>query len=126
MRQTLTLYDVLGVARDATEQQIRAAFRQLTIANHPDRFIETDKREAAEQTFQRITEAFNVLSRPEARAKYDKELSVGGTGKAMDRREIARRLAAKGAQAFRGGQVVEAIELLEQSVDHDDDNSRAG
>ncbi|MCP4897956.1 MAG: J domain-containing protein [bacterium] len=125
MRQTSTLYDVLGVGIEATEQEIRAAFRQLTMENHPDRFIDTKQREVAEQTFQRITEAFNVLSRPEARAKYDKEVSVGGSGKTMDRKEIGRRLAARGAQAYRNGQIVDAIEALEQAVDHDDANSRA-
>lgn len=125
MRKTITLYDVLGVGSDASEDQIRAAFRQLTIEHHPDRFTDPAQRASAEERFQKITEAFNVLSRPDARSKYDKELSVGSSAKTMDRGEIARRLAAKGAQAYRNGQIVEAIEALEQAVDHDDQNPRA-
>ena len=124
MRQTVTHYDVLGVSRDASEQEIRAAFRQLTIEHHPDKFAGS-AREKAEEQFQRITEAFNVLSRPTLRNQYDKELSTGSAGKTMDRKEIARRLAAKGAQAFRGGQLAEAVDALEQAVKHDDENARA-
>jgi curved DNA-binding protein CbpA len=124
MRQTITHYDVLGVSQEASEQEIRSAFRRLTIEHHPDKFAGS-AREQAEEQFQRITEAFNVLSRPDARQKYDKELSTGTAGKTMDRKEIARRLAAKGAQAYRNGQLTEAVDALEQAVKHDDDNARA-
>lgn len=127
MAKVFSLYDILGVEVDATETQIRTAFRKLTFKHHPDRFS-GDAREKAEKRFQEITEAFNVLSRPESREKYDEELSQGqpgGSGAAMDPKEIARRLAAKGAQTLREGNLTDALGELKSALDHDDSCARA-
>ena len=127
MATTFSLYDVLGVESDATEAQIRAAFRKLTIKHHPDRFA-GDQRAKAEEHFQEITEAFNVLSRPESREKYDEELAQGqpgGSSAAMDPREIARKLAAKGAQTLREGNLTQALDELKSALDHDENCARA-
>jgi curved DNA-binding protein CbpA len=124
MRRKLTHYDTLGIERDATEEQVRAAFRRLTLKHHPDRYS-GNKRAAAEERFQSITEAFNVLSHPSSRDKYDIEISKGTHAQTMDMREISRRLAAKGSQCLRDGNVAEAIENLKAAIDHDDDNARA-
>ena len=127
MAHRITLYDTLGVQRDASEQEIRTAFRRLSMDHHPDRFF-GEKREAAEQRFQAITEAFNVLSRPESRDRYDRDLaqrSGGGSGIQIDAREIARRLTAKGAESLRAGKVQEAVDQLKAAVDHDPDFDRA-
>ena len=124
MRQKLTLYDTLGVERDATEQDIRAAFRGLALKHHTDRFAAGDQRARAEVKFQEMTEAFNVLTDPEAREKYDREIAQGVASNAMDRQEIARRLTAKGSQALRAGNLAEALEDLKLAVDHDDEYSR--
>lgn len=127
MASAFSLYDILGVERDATEAQIRSAFRKLTFQHHPDRYS-GDQREKAEERFQEITEAFNVLSRPESREKYDDELAQGqpgGPGAAMDPKEIARKLAAKGAQTLREGRVTDALSELKSALDHDESCSRA-
>lgn len=124
MRKQVTLYDTLGVERDATDQDIRKAFRRLALKHHPDRFA-GDQRADAEERFQGITEAFNVLSHPDSREKYDKEISHGTDGKTMDAKEISRRLAAKGSQLMREGKMAEAVESLKTAIDHDDDNARA-
>lgn len=128
MRHQVTHYDTLGVKTDASEPEIRAAFRELTRKYHPDRFSGAE-REPAEERFQAITEAFNVLSRPESREAYDKGLSmtIGSTSgsKGTDPKELARRLAAKGAEELRAGNLREAIEHLRMATDHDDGNSRA-
>ncbi len=124
MRNPATFYDTLGVERDASESEIRQAFRRLALECHPDRFAD-EKRAAAEERFQVITEAFNVLSHPESRENYDTEISKGTDGKAMDAKEIARRLAAKGSQSWRAGNIAEAVEHLKMAIDHDNDNSRA-
>lgn len=127
MANAFSLYDILGVERDASEAQIRAAFRKLTFKHHPDRHARGE-RQRAEERFQEITEAFNVLSRPESREKYDQELSQGapaGGGAAMDRTEIARKLAAKGSQTLRAGRITEAIDELKSALDHDDNCARA-
>ncbi len=127
MATGFTLYDILGVERDANEVQIRSAFRKLTFKHHPDRYS-GDDRPKAEERFQEITEAFNVLSRPESRKKYDDDLAQGppgGGGATMDRKEIARRLAAKGSQTMREGRLNDALSELKSALDHDEDCSRA-
>jgi len=125
MSQRITLYDVLGIGSDADEKQIRDAFRKLTLKYHPDRYL-PDQREKAEKRFQEITEAFNVLSHPESKLKYDREIALsGGTSRATDPKEIGKKLAAKGAQEYKAGHLSEALENLELAVHHDDTNSRA-
>jgi curved DNA-binding protein CbpA len=124
MRNKLTLYDTLGLERDASDQDIRKAFRRLALKYHPDRFAD-DQRGEAEERFQGITEAFNVLSHPESRDKYDTEISKGTADKTMDAKEISRRLAAKGSQLMREGKMAEAVEHLKGAIDHDDENARA-
>jgi curved DNA-binding protein CbpA len=124
MRNKITLYDTLGLERDASDQDIRKAFRRLALKYHPDRFAD-DQRDEAEERFQGITEAFNVLSHPESRDKYDTEISKGTADKTMDAKEISRRLAAKGSQLMREGKMAEAVEHLKGAIDHDDENARA-
>jgi len=60
-------YEVLGVGRDATEAELKAAFRKLARKYHPD----VNKEPDAEEKFKEINEAYRVLSNPETRAKYD-------------------------------------------------------
>jgi curved DNA-binding protein CbpA len=67
-------YQVLGVARDASTDQIRSRFRALARERHPDRFA-GEERARAETEFQSITEAHNVLSDPERRRQHDFELA---------------------------------------------------
>jgi curved DNA-binding protein len=62
-------YEVLGVARDATDEQIRQAFRKLARKHHPD-LNPGDK--AAEEKFKELNEANEVLSDPEKRKRYDR------------------------------------------------------
>src|SRR5437868_3448127 len=59
----INYYDVLGVDRFASEQEIRDRFRQLARTTHPDRIKGTDKSEA-ERKFQNLTEAVNILTNP--------------------------------------------------------------
>src|SRR2546426_5729950 len=61
-------YETLGVSKTATEDEIRSAFRKLARKNHPD--VAKDKK-AAEEKFKEINEAYEVLSDPEKRRKYD-------------------------------------------------------
>jgi len=124
MRKQVTLYDTLGVERDAPDEDIRKAFRRLALKYHPDRFAR-DQRAEAEERFQGITEAFNVLSHPESRDSYDKDISQGTDVKKMDAKEISRRLAARGSQLMREGKMAEAVETLKTAIDHDKNNARA-
>ncbi len=60
-------YETLGVARDATQEQIQAAYRKLARKYHPD----VNKSPDAEEKFKQINEANEVLRDPEKRRKYD-------------------------------------------------------
>jgi len=61
-------YEVLGVARDASQADVKKAFRKLARVHHPD--VAKDK-STAEEKFKEINEAYEVLSDPEKRKKYD-------------------------------------------------------
>ena len=68
---TRDYYTVLGVPRDADEAEIKKAYRRLAMQHHPDRVAAGDK-QAAEEKFKEITEAYEVLRDPEQRATYDR------------------------------------------------------
>src|SRR6202162_2805413 len=61
-------YQILGVPRDASDEEIKKAFRKLARRYHPD--VAKDKK-AAEEKFKEINEAHEVLGDPENRRKYD-------------------------------------------------------
>ncbi len=62
-------YEVLGVHRDATDQEIKQAFRRLAIKYHPDK---NQGDQDAEERFKELNEAYQVLSQPEVRTRYDR------------------------------------------------------
>lgn len=76
-------YEVLGVGKDATEQEIKKAYRRLARQFHPD--VNKDDPDA-EAKFKEVSEAYQVLSDPEARARYDQyghaafDRTAGGGG----------------------------------------------
>ena len=81
-------YDLLGVEKTASENDIKKAYRKLAMKYHPDKFSnasEKEKKEAEEQ-FKEVNEAYQVLSDADKRAKYDRfghaafENGGGGAG----------------------------------------------
>ena len=71
-------YAVLGVGRNATDQEIKSAYRKLALQFHPDR--NPEKTEEATEKFKEITEAYSVLADADKRAAYDRfgHAGVGG------------------------------------------------
>lgn len=68
-------YAVLGVDRRATPEDIKKAFRRLTREWHPDRHPDNDE---AQDRYRQINEAYNVLSDPSARSRYDTTVRMQG------------------------------------------------
>ncbi|GAB4353810.1 MAG: molecular chaperone DnaJ [Candidatus Abyssubacteria bacterium] len=70
-------YEILGLSRDATENDIRKAYRRLAMQYHPDR---TQGDKDSEEKFKELSEAYAVLIDPEKRANYDQfgHAGVGG------------------------------------------------
>jgi molecular chaperone DnaJ len=76
-------YEILGVSRDADKEDIKQAYRRLARKYHPD----VNKESGAEERFKEINQAYEVLSEPETRARYDRfgEAGVGaGAGGYQD------------------------------------------
>ncbi len=67
-------YATLGVPKDASQEEIKRAFRKLAMQYHPDKATGNKKR--AEEKFKEINEAYEVLGDPEKRKKYD-QLGAG-------------------------------------------------
>ncbi|MBE6468834.1 MAG: J domain-containing protein [Coriobacteriaceae bacterium] len=71
MPQVKNFYDVLGVSKDASDAEIKKAFRSLAVKYHPDSGGD-------EQKFKEISEAYETLSHPDKRREYDQMLQFGG------------------------------------------------
>src|SRR5579885_1703306 len=90
-------YQTLGVSKNATDKELKAAFRKLARKYHPD-INPGDKQ--SEEKFKEINEAYEVLSDPEKRKKYDE---LGANWKYYD--QIKAQEAARGAGGFGPGGV---------------------
>jgi molecular chaperone DnaJ len=71
-------YEVLGVSRDADKEEMKRAYRRLARKYHPD----VNKEAGAEERFKEINRAYEVLSEPETRARYDRFGEAGVSGAA--------------------------------------------
>lgn len=61
-------YEILGLSREATDSDLKKAYRQLARTYHPD----VNKEPEAEKIFKEISEAYGILSDPQQRARYDR------------------------------------------------------
>ena len=96
-------YDVLGVPRSASDDEIKKAYRKLAMKHHPDR---NKDRKDAEARFKEAKEAYEALSDKEKRAAYDRFGHAGidpsmaaGAGAAQGRASISTRCSARPAAA---------------------------
>ena len=86
MAESKDYYKILGVSKDATDDEIKKAFRKLAKANHPDAQQDEAAKKQAEIKFKEINEAYSVLSDKTKRAQYDRfgsnfeQAGFGGQG----------------------------------------------
>lgn len=71
------LYDILGVSKDATQDEIKKAYRKLSLKYHPDKHTgdTPEEQKKNEELFKDVAHAYDVLSNPEKRAQYDNPYS---------------------------------------------------
>ena len=84
MAEKRDYYEVLGVDRNATADDIKSAYRKMALKWHPDRWGNgTDaEKKTAEENFKEASEAYSVLSDPDKKARYDRfgQAGLGGDG----------------------------------------------
>ncbi len=75
-------YEILGVSRDADKEELKRAYRRLARKYHPD----VNKDDGAEEQFKEISRAYEVLSEPDLRGRYDRfgEAGIGGAAGVPD------------------------------------------
>ena len=117
-------YEILGVEKSASEQEIRERFRKLARENHPDRYKGSDK-DAAERKFQTLTEAVNVLTNVQKRRQHDSELSSGVSKTTTDLTQVAKVYMAKGAKALKDRDIPTALENFDMATKHNPQDGKA-
>ena len=75
-----SLYDILGVSKNASQDEIKKAYRKLAKQWHPDKFTKENesKRKEAEEKFKKISEAYETLGDEQKRREYDNPIGGGG------------------------------------------------
>jgi DnaJ-class molecular chaperone len=118
-------YTILGVLQEATEAEIRARFKELVRRHHPDRFQGREKVQA-EERFQAITEAVNVLTSPERRRAHDFALAQPAKGdkRGQETERVAQAYLQRGAKAFRERNWVQAADNFHRATEVQPGNAR--
>ncbi len=131
-------YEILGVVKNASDDDIKKAYRKLAMKHHPDR-NQGDKAKEAEAKFKEVKEAYEMLSDPQKRAAYDQHghagvdpnmrggaEGFGGFGESFgdifgDIFGGGRGGAGRGRQVFRGNDLSYAMEVTLEEAAHGKD-----
>ncbi len=115
------IYKILGVEKSASIDEIRARYLALTRENHPDRYHTAEEQRSAEQRFQDITEAYNILKNPRLRREYDKDY---GKSEQILSGEEAERFYKIALRHINDKKYYEAVQMLEQAIKLRNDDGR--
>src|SRR5262245_4537725 len=94
------LYEVLGVKKDASSEEIKKSYRQLALKYHPDR---NPGDQDADRRFKEAAEAYEVLSDRDKRARYDRYGHAGLEGSAVHDFQSADDIMSAFSDIFGGG-----------------------
>ena len=108
-------YELLGVSPSASVAEVRQAYARLAREKHPDRFTDPAEKLRVQKLFQDITHAFNTLINPKLREEYDQTRQKP---QLRTPEEIAADAFERAHPALSGGQLDEAITLLQTAVYH--------
>ncbi len=114
-------YSILSLPRDVKRPQIKRRFIELARERHPDRYQGEEKQEA-EEVFQSITEAFNVLMDPQRRRQHDLELDQPTVKAVHDPKQVARVYLNRGIRAYKGGNLAEAADNFTRATQEEPQN----
>src|SRR4051812_31464740 len=122
--ETKNLYNVLGLSRDASQNDIRKAHRKLVRRYHPDANPEDPR---AEERFKEIQQAYEVLSNEKKRREYDERLRTASRGRSGRPRAGA----SSRASSSTGGGATYTVDLSEllaklANLSSDSDGGRKG
>ena len=121
---TTDYYAILGLPRTANDKDIKVRFMELARERHPDRF-QGEKKAAAEEEFQGITEAFNVLKDPTRRRKVDLLLAQPQGAKASEAAQVSKAYLTRGREAYQQKRFPEAMDMCTRATEQDPDNAKA-
>jgi len=108
-------YEVLGVDKKATGDEIRRVYLKIARDRHPDRFTDPAEKAKAHEFFQEATEAFNTLTNDQRRQAYDAEMARPKLDKPE---EIAQDAFAKAKRSAESGNDQDAVDELHIAIHH--------
>lgn len=117
-------FSVLSVSRNANRAQIKERFRELARERHPDLF-QGDEKQQAEQDFQEITAAFNVLTDPIRRRQHIRDLDRPQELETQTPEHLLRVYLNRGIRAYRNQNFIEAADNFNRAVHTKPDSAQA-
>jgi DnaJ-class molecular chaperone len=121
-----TFYEILGVKSDISMADLNKVFRALVMTNHPDRFLDPAEKAAAERMLKDITEAYNTLSKPQARLQYDRALSAPQSlTSAKTPQEQSKDMLQQGLAKEQAGEYASALAMFDHAARLDPQNAEA-
>ena len=100
-------YAELGLTKDATNAEIRASYRKRVLKCHPDKIQDATLRNAAQNEFQCVQQAYELLSDESRRARYDAKVKLAELKRELDQKRRTEAAYGRGSQEMRNGHVVE-------------------